>query len=237
MFPDTWAKSKERLIALWHNEIVDRCCLAVTAPRDGEYPPNEPFPENPKEQEAYWLDAEQVLKRHLHRFEHTCYLGEAFPQVILNLGPAGHAGYFRGCKVSYSQRTIWFHPFIRDWQQDPVVFDPQSLLYRKTMELARYFVEQSGGRYFVSMPDIAGNLDALAHMRGVENLLMDLELNKEQVRRGLDLIQETWRSVNEAVYNIVKDNNEGGSTIGWLGSWAPGYHAQMNCDLSVVISP
>jgi hypothetical protein len=237
MFPITWAKSKERLTALWHNDIVDRCCLAVTAPRDGGWSQNEPFPENPKEQEDYWLDEEQVLKRYLRRFEHTCYLGEAFPQVILNLGPAGHAGFFKGCQVSYSQRTVWFQAFIHSWEQDQIVFDAQSLLYRKTMQLARYFVQESGGRYFVSMPDIAGNLDALAHMRGTENLMMDLELNEQQVRRGLDLIQETWHGVNGTVYDIVKDNNDGGLTIGWLGSWAPGFHAQMNCDLSVMISP
>jgi len=237
MFPESWAKSKARLTALWHREIVDRCCLAVTAPRYDGWPQNKPFPENPEEQRDYWLDGEQVLERHLHRFEQTCYLGEAFPQVILNLGPAGHAGFFRGCRVRFTERTIWFHASIHDWIQDSIVFDPQSLLYRKTMELVRYFVQESGGRYFVSLPDTAGNLDALAHMRGTENLLMDLELCPQQVRHGLDRIQDVWRTVNGAVYDIVKDNNDGGSTIGWLGSWAPGFHAQMECDISAMISP
>jgi hypothetical protein len=237
MFPETWDKSKERLAALWRNEILDRCCLAVTAPRDEAYYQPVPFPEDPEDQEAYWLDGEQVLSRYLHRFEHTVYLGEAFPQVSLNLGPAGGAGYFRGCRVSYTQRTVWFHPHILDWRKDPIVFDPRSLLYRKTIELAEYFVRQSGGAYFVSMPDIAGNLDTLAHMRGVENLLVDLELNAGMVHQGLAEIQEVWRRVNGEVYDIVRENNDGGSTIGWLSSWAPGYHAQMNCDLSGMISP
>ena len=38
------------------------------------------------------------------------------------------------------------------------------------------------------------------------------------------------------VRNITKDNNQGGGCVGWLSTWAPGYHAQMQCDLSVMIS-
>ena len=40
--PD-WPMAKKRLEAFWHNEILDRCCVAVFAPRKTSQMP--PFPE------------------------------------------------------------------------------------------------------------------------------------------------------------------------------------------------
>ena len=40
--PD-WPGAKKRLEAFWNNEIIDRCCVAVFAPRKNSKMP--PFPE------------------------------------------------------------------------------------------------------------------------------------------------------------------------------------------------
>ena len=232
-----WEKSKERFKALWQRKIIDRCCIAIFAPRDRHYYEQEPFPTDPEEQEKYWFDGEKVLNRNLKRIHHTCFLGDAFPHIFLNLGASGHAGYFRGSRYQLDHRTVWFFPFIDNWKQDALEFDLENSLYRKTIDLARFLAEESQERYFVSMPDISGNLDALAHLRGSENLLTDLMLQRQQVHEALDTIQDIWLKTNRMVRDIIWNNNNGGCTIGWLHTWAPGFHSQLQCDLSVMISP
>jgi len=192
--------------------------------------------------ETRWTDGEYILQRNLRRFEETYFAGDAFPQIWLNLGASGHAAFFTGAKYGFDVSTIWFEPSLRDESATDaalpsIEFDTNAPLYLATLDLARYFTNEAQGRFFVSMPDTSGNLDALAHLRGNEGLLIDMMTRPEWVHRELPRVQEAWRQTVESVYQITNENNDGGSTIGWLNTWAPGRHAQMQCDLSVMISP
>ncbi len=235
-YRDNWDKSRERLKGFWSGEIVDRCCISVFAPKKGSNYIPEKLPSNPADKQKYWTDGEWVLRRNRAQFENTYYAGEATPQIFLDLGAAGHAGYFRNIKWQY-ENTIWFFPSIHDWEKDRLEFDPDSFLYKKTLELAKYLTDESKGSFFVSMPDIAGNSDALAHLRGSQELLLDFYDEEDNVRASLQKIQEAWLKTAGEVHNIIKTNNDGGSCIGWLNTWAPGKHSQLQCDLGVMISP
>ena len=115
-------------------------------------------------------------------------------------------------------------------------FDPEQLLHKKTMELADYFATVAHDRFFVSMPDTGGSIDCLAHLRGSENLLIDLIENRAWVQDSSRTILEVWRTTIEAVHQRFKGINDGGNSIGWLSTWAEGRHAQTQCDFSVMIS-
>ena len=232
-----WGAAKQRFKAFWNQEIADRCMVAVTAPKG----PADGVPEcrdrAGRSLESRWLDGERILGERIAAFERTYFAGDALPQIWLNLGAAGHAGFFKGARYGFGESTVWFSPSLPTEGEPEIEFDPESVLYRKTLELAQYFADESRGRYLVSMPDTSGNLDALAHLRGSENLLVDMLVNKDWVHRSLSRIQDAWERTVEAVHLITRENNDGGSTIGWLNTWAPGHHAQMQCDLSVMISP
>jgi len=235
-YKENWDKSKERLKAFWNGEIIDRCCVSVFSPKNGSSYTPELLPENPSDKVKFWTDGEWILKRNKAKFENTYFAGEATPQIFLNLGAAGHAGYFKNVKYQFED-TLWFFPSLMDWEKDPLTFESESFLYKKTIQLAQYLTNESKGSFFVSMPDIGGNADALAHIRGSENLLMDFYDDENHVSNALNEIQKVWLKVNKEVYDITSKNNEGGSCITWLGTWAPGKHAQMQCDLSAMISP
>ena len=89
----------------------------------------------------------------------------------------------------------------------------------------------------VSTFDNTGHLDVLALLRGTENLLMDLIYDEEIVKQGLKKIIAAWAEVNDELYEIVKETNDGGATVGWLPIWGPGKLAQLQCDISVMLSP
>jgi hypothetical protein len=240
-YKNNWEMTKKRLEAFWEGEIIDRCCIAVESPRRGctipveaTYEFKNSLPDDIKLQ--FWTDGEYILKNQLSKFENTFFGGDAFPQIFINLGAAGHAGFFKGSHHQF-ENTVWFHPWIHDIEKDKIEFDPNAFLYKKTIELAEYFAQNSKDRYFVSMPDTSGNLDALSNMRGSNNLLLDLYDDRDWVKKSLEIIQKVSFSTMEKVYNIVSPVNEGGSCIGWLNTWTKGKHSQMQCDFSVMISP
>ena len=235
-YKDNWEKSKARFSAFWSNELIDRCCISVISPAKGSTWQPEPLPDNPEDKLKYWTDGEWIVSRYKRYFENTYFGGDSFPHVWLNLGAAGIAGYFTKSRFQF-ENTVWYFPFIEYYDRDFPEFDPDGFLYRKTLELARYLVNESKGSFFVSMPDNSGNADALAHVRGSENVLMDMVTEPEEVHKAVNLIQKIRMETSERVFDIVRDNNEGGSTIGWLHTWGEGKHDQMQCDLSVMISP
>ena len=165
--------------------------------------------------------------------ENTYFGGEAFPSIFVNLGAAGHAGFFMGEK-HYVGDSVWFFPSLEE--PGELEFDENSFLYQKTLELARAYAEDSRGDYLVSMPDTTGNADALSHLMGPEALLPAMLEDPEGVKGALAKIQAAYERIMREVYGIVKDVNGGGSCIQWLSMFAPGFHAQMQCDMSVMIS-
>jgi hypothetical protein len=238
---DNWDETRQRLMAFWRGEIMDRCAIAVTVPLDEEkcfaalarYWYNEW--RTPEEIRLYWLDAEAIVKRNVLRFENTAYYGEAFPLLNFDLGAVSHAGYFAGARYHFRE-SLWFEPTILDIEIDALRFDPEQPLYKKTMEFADYFASTAQGRFFVSMPDTAGGIDCLAQLRGSENLLYDLIENRTWVQESVQKILDVWLTTTEIIHRRLKDINDGGSSIGWLSTWAEGRHAQAQCDLSVMIS-
>lgn len=231
---DDWHKRRERHTAFWHRELVDRCLCSVTSARDNGRFEDFPMPEDPAGRQAYWTDGEQILKRNLQWFENTYYGGDALPILIHDLGPAGHAGYFRGVEPRF-EGTVWFEADLKSYSE--LAFDPESLLYRKTLDLARYYTAEAKGDFIVSMPDAVGAADVLSHLRRPDVLLMDMLDSPDEVKMGLREVQAVWEKVYSEVYDIVLGNNDGGSSVGWLGTWAPGRLGQLQCDLSVMISP
>ena len=230
-FKSDWLQSKKRFEALWENEITDRCCIGVKGWRNRSSYSEQAKPE---EFASQWLDGEYILKKELHKMEHTFYGGESFPMIWLNLGPGSHAASFKGVNHLLRNESIWFEPLSEDVGLN-IEEDKNSFIEQMTYKMADYYVNQSNGRYFVSMPDNCGNLDALAHLRRSELLLVDLLLCPAEVNLALKKIQKAWERVINTTYNIIRNNNEGGSCVGWLDTWAPGLHAQMQVDISVMI--
>lgn len=232
-FKNDWERAKERFCAFWQGELVDRCCFAVTAWKDGkavEYP----FPKEAEACRRHWMDEEYIIQRNENIMRASYYGGESFPAIFVNLGAAGHAGFFKGAKYRFTD-SYWSTPSLEDL--DALEFDEQSELYQKTLSLAEAFVQAAKGRYFVSMPDSTGNADALAHLYGSGNLLMDMIEEPQAVERALRKIEAVYEKTMLAVFERVRANNEGGGVVQWLSTWAPGLHAQMQCDLSCMISP
>ena len=232
-YKDDWEITKKRFAAFWDGEILDRCCISVKAFDSRNLTYEDFIPESDEDRVSYWTDTERIIRRNRRRMEHTYYGGESFPAIFINLGASGHAGFFKGEK-HYFGESVWFFPSLED--PAALEFDENSFLYRKTIGMARAFADDSRGDYVVSMPDGTGNADALSHLMGPENLMMAMLEDPDGVQGALAKINDAYKRTMAEVYSIVKDVNDGGSCVDWLSTWAPGFHAQMQSDMSVMIS-
>lgn len=231
-YKEDWEMAKKRFTAFWNGEILDRCCVSVKAQRpDAVYKPR--VLNTQEEIDRSWTDPQYIIEKERERMANTYFAGESFPSISVNLGASGHAGFFRGADHLFAE-SVWFSPSLED--PDDLEFDENSYLYRKTLELVHAFAEDSRGDYVVSMPDTSGNADALSHLMGSEALLPAMLEEPEAVQKALAKIELSYERILREVYDIVRDVNEGGSSVGWLNTWAPGFHAQMQSDMSVMIS-
>lgn len=230
-----WDKTQERFNAFWNCEIIDRCCAAVTytAPPTADEAALFVKPSDQAGIDRYWTDPELIIKRSRSAMERTYYAGEAFPHVMLDLGAAGHAGFFRGNRHRFAD-SVWFFPSHDDISQ--LEFDDTLPLYQQTLTIARELVRDSQGDYIVSQSDCTGNADVLSHLMGPEELLPQMLEEPEIITSAMKKVQVAYERIHRDVYDIVKDNNYGGSCVGWLSTWANGFHCQMQSDMSVMIS-
>lgn len=237
LYKEDWEKSRERLNAYWEKEVVDRCCVAVCAVKDGSSYKEEAPPDSGKDLYEYYTNKEWILDRNLKRFENTYFGGDAFPNIFAFLGTGGHAKYFKGAKFHCAKDTIWYDHIINDPEKDRLVFDAESDIFKLEKENFRFFAEKGKDKFFISMPDNCGVLDAYASLRGTDSLLTDLLDRPEKVKASLAMIQDVLKKTNDELFDIIKENNEGGSTHGWMYMWSKGRHLQIQADFSVMISP
>ena len=233
LYKPDWDMTKKRFEAFWNREILDRCMVAVTARKD--HPVTSEYPPLPSaDLVARWTDPDYIIPSRRRGFEKMYYGGDAFPVIQLNLGASGHAGFFKGSKFQFAENTVWFFKSLNNPRE--LEFDRDSFLYRKHLELARALAEDSRGDYIISMPDTTGNADALSHLLGPERMFECFLEDKDAAKEALDKIEYAYEEIQRDAYSIVKDVNYGGACVGWLDVWAPGFLAQMQSDMSVMIS-
>lgn len=226
LYHDHWDDLKRRMTGYWEREAMDRCCAAVAVSTPGYTYTGA---------KNYYFDVEEADRSRRELFENTHYFGEAFPCVLPYFGTAGIAEY-TGCTPHRRTETTWFDPWLTDDEPDASLITyrcPEA--FRRQKDAIERLIDLSKGDYTVSVTDNCGIVDALASIRGTENLMLDMltdpEFVEESVRRLIPIYKET----QEELFTLTKENNDG-SVLSWMHLWAPQRMAQMQCDLSVMIS-
>jgi hypothetical protein len=235
---EDWSRSRARFEAFWRREIVDRCCVAVRAPRKHAVPPPAAEPARDRaDLIRSWLDPELNLRRMLADMDRTFHGGEAYPAATMCVGASVMAAFY-GARIEYREETVWFHRVLdsligHDWEIDLA----SAPLYRETVAAARYYASESRGRYLVGLPEIGSATDDLSLLRGLEELVLDMLEEPAEAARAIAALAKTWGRVHRELYEIALPANRGGCPLPWMQTWAPGPHYQMSCDFSAVQSP
>ena len=228
-YKDNWPEARERYLAFWEHEIIDRACIAVTAPREKQVP----MPESDAETEISDIDTH--LARLNAHFRSRYYGGEAIPATGSILGYAVFGGEPEFQKVEGSLlNTIWIDPIIEDWDRDSYQFDPQNKWCQRFLELKRREYEDSRGKYLPALEGTLWPTEMLSLFRGYENLCLDLLEHLDEVRAVQRELLRAWRWINGERFKIIHAEEEGTAS---LGLWAPGRYVHLGCDFSATIGP
>lgn len=230
--PD-FEEARQRWRAFWQHEIMGRPCAAVRAPKAGvEHVPAPP----------YMAEARQppdlVAQQHCRHAEATFWGGEAIPFHDPTFGPDAFAA-FLGAELRTSPdsaETSWAVPFVDCWDDIlPLRLDLRGDTFARTIALVKAFAEVGKGRLLAGMLDLHSNMDALAAIRGLERLLMDLLDTPELVDRAMAEVRAFYRPVYEAIYEAGDMVCWG--TIGWLPFYCEGRFATVQSDVICMLSP
>ena len=228
---------KKRLYAFWDREIIDRALVSVIAPKEkgkniSMFHNSRDMTGEPEELRKYWEDPETIYRNNMERLENTFLGGETLPIIFQNYGTSGHCNFY-GAVPSYGNDTIWFDPVWDDLTEAENSYTEERL--KQHLEITRYLTERAGDSYFIGMPDSSGTLDALGHLYGTENVLMDMLAEPDAVKNAIRILNEGWIRTNEMFYQVTEKLNGGGAHA-WMHILAPGRVAHMQCDMSVMFS-
>lgn len=241
---DNWETIKKRLELLWQGELLDRCCVKVTAPLGNaaeRYAAHKVKPQPSDQQGMYeWYnDGEWLLARSRAAIESTYFAGDAYPCVFPYFGTGGHAKYVAPeSSVEYAPSTIWVHPCVDDLTSFDFSFDPDTnKVFRRELEVIEYLVSECRGNYLVGATDNCGSYDALAQLYGNERLLCDFIDDPEPVKAAAAKLVDILKRSSERFFAATKRGWQDGAAHGWMNTYSRGNHLQLQCDLSVMISP
>lgn len=228
---------RKRLYAFWDREIIDRVLVSVTAPKKkgkniSMFHNSTDLTNQPEELRKYWEDPETIYQNNMERLENTFLGGETLPIIFQNYGTSGHCNYY-GAVPSYGNDTIWFEPVWEDLSEAQNSYTEAVL--NKHLTITKYLAERAKDSYFIGMPDSSGTIDALGHLYGTENVLMDMISDPESVKEAVKILNEGWITTNERFYQMTKEVNQKGAHA-WMHLLAPGRTAHMQCDMSVMFS-
>ena len=230
-YKSDWEEAKKHYEAYWEKSSTDRCCLAMSMRR----PSGKPIYDTSKYTVEDWYTNPQAMHEGMmNGCECAEFLCECVPAKLLDFGTAGECQYF-GSVPNYTPGTIWFEPVIAQPDIELLKYDRSRFDFHK--QIVRQLTDLAQDNYFVAMNDNCGIIDALAHLRGTENLLYDMIEHPDFVHAARDKITAVWKETQKEYFDVVKENNLGGSSHAWMQLWAPGRHLQLQCDYSCMISP
>ena len=221
--------------AWWEHELLDRCVLWVTAPKDGAQ--DETPPTRPDTPEERWLNLDYVsaLNDFLHRT--TYWGGDAYPRWIP--GTAGHTGLstLLGSPIRLDMRTGWHEAILtgEGWSTSDLVIDYESKWAMFAFKVHRRAVEESTGKSIPAINPIGGTGDTLVSLRGNDRLLFDVLEQPDLVRETELHLMDLWIAYYKKIYDVVAPASDGGIST-WFPPWAPGKVYVLQNDFSCMIS-
>ncbi len=238
-----WETIKKRYELLWQNEILDRCCVTVEAPKKAHdaYAGTPSIvgkaPKDPKELKKWWIDPEWMIKRNIEKVAKTHYAGEAVPTIFPYFGTGGHGKYLcHNEGIEYTPETIWIHPVMKNYESFDFNLELQNEFLQEELKTLAYLAKEGKDKFLIGFPDNTGSFDALSQLRGNVEIMMDLIDCPDNVLLATDKITDVLIQSGNLLFDALQEANDGGTTQGWMHVWCPEKHAQLQCDSSVMMS-
>lgn len=234
-YKENWTESKQRWTQYWQRANTGRPIMHLV----GKKPDATPLPEEMQAKDLHdrYLSAQGKVQRFRHYCENHVFLAESFPNLSVDFGPGSVAAYL-GSDIIFSEDTVWFEPFVKDWTTYPdIVFDPENKWWKKHYQLVKEVQKLAGDDFYVAIPDLMENIDVLASMRGMQDMIFDMIDHPEEVLKRIYQVNDVYFEYFDRFYDVVKNEKDGGSCYTVFQIWGEGRTAKLQCDFSALMSP
>jgi len=236
LYKTDWGKAQQRIMAWWDGEVIDRACLQIIAPRVEPWDAESVPLDEPADLDERWTNLDYVVESTADRIRRTYWCGEAFPLFSPNLGPDAFAAFFGGDLRFVDPWTSWVPPIITDWESAPELrIREDNHWWQLQCELVRRAKARGDGKWITGIPDTHAGGDALAALRGRNELCLDLYDHAAEVSAAMDRMVEAVLYAYQVYFDIVQPE-QFGSSSGWLPAWWPGRANVIQCDYIALIS-
>ncbi|MFH1006423.1 MAG: hypothetical protein V1800_02820 [Candidatus Latescibacterota bacterium] len=166
------------------------------------------------------------------------FIGEAIPFFFVEWGPDTFSS-FLGADIRFTPEqepdTGWCVPFVKDWDEVEIRFRRDSYWWQMTVNFFRELRRQCDGKLLIYPPTFVANLDSLAAIRGIENLLVDLVTCPDKVKDALDAVCRAHAEILEECSRELDFDRFG--SMGMERTYCKGKQSRPQCDMSCMISP
>ncbi|MFI3213282.1 MAG: hypothetical protein R3Y24_08055 [Eubacteriales bacterium] len=230
---ENWEQKQRNFEAFWEKDYYERCNMSIRI--ENEALKGKRYNDVPLKQR--FMDPDFLANKWKFMADNTQFFADAIPCYSIDFGTAAHATYF-GCEPQFGEDTIWFEPIMKEDDIKLLQYtDAGRKVFLEHLDIVKQLVSKAKHDVFIPMTDNCGIVDALGHLRGNENLLMDMIDNPEFVKESIAKITAVWKETQVSFFEAVKAGNLGGTAHSWMQLWCPKRHAQIQCDFSVMISP
>ncbi len=232
-FKPDFAEAKQRWLAFWEQEIIDRPCCNMRAPKEGV-----PGVPGPHYMAGAHEDFEPVIEQILASAASVYWGGDAIPCYTPSFGPDMFPAWLGG-QLNFSREnygTSWVTPFVEGWEAAlPLAVAPDNYWWKRMLDFCAALGEAFRGKMVVSHLDIHSNMDALAAIRSPQPFCIDLIESPELVDRAVKSVRALLAPVYDALYRAARMEETG--TTGWVAAYHPVKTNTIQCDFAALIGP
>lgn len=218
---------RERWGAFWRGENT-RPMVNIVIPKEGVEPvPHPPYLVGHDGNFGALID-QLVGYVDSHQF-----LGDSVPYFVLEWGPDTFSAYL-GADLEFQPSTSWCKPFVRDWDDVDIRFRRDSIWWQRTADLIHAVRARCDGKLLINPPTLVANYDALAAIRGIQGLLVDMIECPDKVKRAADAVCRAHDDALRAYAEELDWDTWGSVSVS--GTYCPGRQSRPQCDMSCMIS-
>lgn len=235
LYKNNWHETKD-IFKAWWNRSLERPLIQVFSPRNN-------FREASIDSWAflrYYPDANKALNKLFRQFSHLFFGKEAYPNLWINLGP-GILSACLGAELKFIEHsnTAWFegNMSLDGLSARDLELNTENKWWKYLVECTEMATRRCRGKAIVGFTDLLDVLTVTGELRGryPTNLLRDMHLNGNKLKKVLDKIHDIWLQCYEELCKIMNVSENGYST--WAGLWSKRKHFVPQCDTIVYLSP
>ena len=186
-----WSERLARQDAFWERKVLDRPVVQIVVQNGPVVPPVSRH----ATLHAARMDPTYQAELALAMVESRSYYGDALPIARPDLGPAA-LGAVLGCEVEVNEETCWTVPYLKEWSdKQHVGMADANVYYQALWNITREMLRIGRGRFITGSSSFHPGADAVAALRGSEQLSIDLMDNPREVESLLPTIHDAYMRV------------------------------------------